>query len=88
MISREGWAASGPRDGRKSSADHGEDGGRKAPPGAANLVGHKQPVVASRHCPVFFSVPKRKKHGNTSSSSESSSEESSSEDDDPDAEPC
>ena len=87
MISREGWAASGPRDGRKSSADHGEDGGRKAPPGAANLVGHKQPVVASRHCPVFFSVPKRKKHGSTSSSSGSSSEESSSEDDDPDAEP-
>jgi protein HIRA/HIR1 len=45
MISREGWMASGPQDGKILL------------PGAANLVGHKQPVVASRHCPVFFAVP-------------------------------
>ncbi|KAL7522970.1 hypothetical protein ACHAWX_007718 [Stephanocyclus meneghinianus] len=64
MISREGWAASSPV----------EDGETKEhPPGAANLVGHKQPVVSSRHCPVFFQVP----DGSTDSDSE----------DDPDAEP-
>ncbi|KAL3796401.1 hypothetical protein HJC23_004198 [Cyclotella cryptica] len=64
MISREGWAASSPaQDGE--TKDH--------PPGAANLVGHKQPVVSSRHCPVFFQVP----NGSVESDSE----------DDPDAEP-
>jgi len=46
-IARDGWAASGPRDGK--------DGESRS--GGANLVGHKQPVVASRHCPVFFSLP-------------------------------
>ena len=51
MISREGWAASVPSgEGGVTRKDH--------PPGAANLVGHKQPVVSSRHCPVFFQVPK------------------------------
>jgi len=29
--------------------------------GAANLVGHKQPVVSSRHCPYFFEVENNKK---------------------------
>jgi protein HIRA/HIR1 len=67
MISRDGWAASVPTSG---------EGGAKNnhPPGAANLVGHKQPVVSSRHCPVFFQVPK-----SMNGDSES--------DDDPDAEP-
>lgn len=72
MISRDGWVASGPSDGK------GDGRGKKPPPGAANLVGHKQPVVASRHCPVFFAVPKR--GGEYSSEDESDS-------DDPDIEP-
>lgn len=38
-ISREGWAVSSP----KTTAS-----------GAANLVGHKQPVVACRHCPLLL----------------------------------
>jgi protein HIRA/HIR1 len=38
-ISREGWAVSN----SKSTAS-----------GAANLVGHKQPVVVSRHCPILL----------------------------------
>ena len=50
-------------------------------------MGHKQPVVASRHCPVFLSVPKRSKSklkrgsDDSSSSSSSSSEEDSEEED-------
>eukprot|EP00956_Cyclotella_meneghiniana_P042902 scaffold249348_cov72-Cyclotella_meneghiniana.AAC.3 len=68
MISREGWAASVP------SNSNGEDGKKNCPQGAANLVGHKQPVVSSRHCPVFFQPPKSK---NGDSESE----------DDPDSEP-
>lgn len=76
MISREGWMASGPRDGKG-----GEGADSRPPSGAANLVGHKQPVVASRHCPVFFAVPKR-------SNLEGSSSDSSDADmDDPDEEP-
>ncbi|KAL9185695.1 hypothetical protein ACHAXT_003472 [Thalassiosira profunda] len=71
MISREGWAASGPRD--KNGGDAG-----KPPPGAANLVGHKQPVVASRHCPVFFRAPR---------GGEDSDDDGSGSEDDPDAEP-
>ncbi|VEU33805.1 unnamed protein product [Pseudo-nitzschia multistriata] len=38
-ISREGWAVSG---------------SKTAASGAVNLVGHKQPVVASRHCPYLL----------------------------------
>ena len=72
MISREGWAASAPQ----SEANGGGTPRKKDnPPGAANLVGHKQPVVSSRHCPIFFQVPSK---GN------SDSEES---EDDPDLEP-
>jgi len=40
-ISRDGWAVSN----AKTTAS-----------GAANLVGHKQPVVASRHCPQLLDV--------------------------------
>lgn len=58
MISREGWAASGPTP-KKSVG--GDDESHHHPPGAANLVGHKQPVVSSRHCPVFFTVPSSKR---------------------------
>ncbi len=58
MISREGWAASGPTP-KKSQGD--DDESHHHPPGAANLVGHKQPVVSSRHCPVFFTVPSSKR---------------------------
>lgn len=60
MISREGWAASGPTP-KKSSSQGGGDESHHHPPGAANLVGHKQPVVSSRHCPVFFTVPSSKR---------------------------
>jgi protein HIRA/HIR1 len=42
-ISREGWTVSGP----KTVAS-----------GAANLVGHKQPVVVSRHCPNLINASK------------------------------
>mmetsp|Transcript_26693 Transcript_26693/g.53884 ORF Transcript_26693/g.53884 Transcript_26693/m.53884 type:complete len:801 (+) Transcript_26693:116-2518(+) len=82
MISREGWAASGPRKEDGSSPS-------KHPPGAANLVGHKQPVVSSRHCPIFFQVPsKSKQRGGSNSSEEDSSDPGDdSDDDDPDAEP-
>lgn len=84
MISREGWMASGPRG---SSGGNGGEGGDDArpPSGAANLVGHKQPVVASRHCPVFFTAPERlNRRGGSTSSSES---EMSDEVDDPEEEP-
>lgn len=46
MITRDDWAVSVP------------DAEGKTAPGAANLVGHKMPVVASRHCPIFFQVPR------------------------------
>ena len=42
-VSREGWAVSG---------------SKSAAPGAANLVGHKQPVVVSRHCPFLMDARK------------------------------
>jgi len=50
MISREGWVVSTPR----RNTSHGSN--NTVPAGAANLVGHKQPVVSSRHCPYFFEV--------------------------------
>lgn len=40
MVSREGWGVSARKNVNVS--------------GAANLVGHKQPVVSSRHCPYLF----------------------------------
>ena len=49
MISRNGWGVSGVSKRAQSSAA-----------GAANLVGHKQPVVSSRHCPYFFEVNDQK----------------------------
>ena len=86
MISREGWAASGPpRDGKGDNNNDADGSSKKPPPGAANLVGHKQPVVASRHCPIFFTVPKKK--SGESSSSEEEEESDDSDDDDPDVEP-
>lgn len=82
MIGREGWAATG--SGGDAAAGTGGDA---SPPGAANLVGHKQPVLASRYCPVFFCAPgKTRKRGggggDSSSPPSSSSEEESEEDDD------
>lgn len=48
-ISRDGWSVSG---------------GKTAASGAANLVGHKQPVVVSRHCPYLLDARKREEnHG-------------------------
>jgi protein HIRA/HIR1 len=82
MISREGWTASGPRDG-KIMFDGIEKADANPPPGAANLVGHKQPVVASRHCPVFFAAPARSRRGGASYSGVESEES----DDDGDAQP-
>jgi len=78
MIGREGWTATG-------KGSEGGVAGPRHPPGAANLVGHKQPVVASRHCPVFFCVPgKAKRRG--SEDGESSSSSSVSEEDSEDGE--
>ncbi|KAL3931654.1 MAG: hypothetical protein SGBAC_011208, partial [Bacillariaceae sp.] len=53
-ISREGWAVS---NSRSSSAS-----------GAANLVGHKQPVVVCRHCPALLNG--KSKGGNSDSEDE------------------
>ncbi|KAL7548910.1 hypothetical protein ACHAWF_012178 [Thalassiosira exigua] len=93
MISREGWRASGPPP-PPPSAPPSDGGGspprsRDRPPtGAANLVGHKQPVVASRHCPVFLAAPRRSRGGGRGRRGRSSgSEESSEEEEDPDAAP-
>ena len=44
-ISREGWSVSS----NKSAAS-----------GAANLVGHKQPIVVARHCPFLVDARKKK----------------------------
>ena len=75
MISREGWAASGPTP-KKPSQNGGDDESVHHPPGAANLVGHKQPVVSSRHCPVFFAVPSSKRKRPPSAGEASSDSES------------
>ena len=40
MVSRDGWGVSAKKNANVA--------------GAANLVGHKQPVVSSRHCPFLF----------------------------------
>ena len=40
MVSRDGWGVSAKKNANVA--------------GAANLVGHKQPVVSSRHCPYLF----------------------------------
>lgn len=40
MVSRDGWGVSAKKNSNVA--------------GAANLVGHKQPVVSSRHCPYLF----------------------------------
>jgi len=84
MISREGWAASGPSP-KKSSSSQGDDESHHHPPGAANLVGHKQPVVSSRHCPVFFTVPSSKRK--RPPSAEEASSDSEDDDDGGDGEP-
>ena len=78
MISREGWAASGPNPKKSSQGGGGDadDESHHHPPGAANLVGHKQPVVSSRHCPVFFTVPSSKRKRPPSAEEASSESES------------
>ncbi|KAL7451410.1 hypothetical protein ACHAWC_003252, partial [Mediolabrus comicus] len=89
MISREGWAASGPNPKSASSSQGGggdDDESHHHPPGAANLVGHKQPVVSSRHCPVFFQAPSSKRK-RPPSAEEASSGDSDIEDDDDGYEP-
>jgi len=50
-ISREGWSVSSSR----STAS-----------GAANLVGHKQPVVVSRHCPKLLNTKQTRENGSAS----------------------
>ena len=91
MISRDGdWAVSGPKDGKKKGDDASSPQKSQRPAGAANLVGHKQPVVASRHCPVLFRVPsKRQQQRGSSSSSEEDSDDSDDDEDenDPDSMP-
>ena len=58
MISRNGWGVSVPKKGNSSTSSN--KGNNTA--GAANLVGHKQPVVSSRHCPYLFEVGRKKDH--------------------------
>jgi len=71
MVSREGWgvsvgnatsgtgaAATGINGGNGKSSSSNSNGNSGNIAGAANLVGHKQPVVSSRHCPYFFQVKK------------------------------
>jgi len=67
-IAREGWNVST---------------GQSTPAGAANLVGHKQPVVVSRHCSYLLAASSKdnKKTGNSSGSNSSSNSGSSSEND-------
>jgi protein HIRA/HIR1 len=91
MISREGWAVSV---GNASAASSSTEGGPKTPAGAANLVGHRQPIVASRHCPVLLSYrkekyKKKKKElsSHTTGQDEKEHSEEEEEDDDEDAEP-
>ncbi len=63
MVSRDGW-----RTGVNSSQNSNGKGANSGAgatssstvSGAANLVGHKQPVVSSRHCPYFFGITKDK----------------------------
>eukprot|EP00536_Pseudo-nitzschia_multiseries_P012347 jgi/Psemu1/260493/estExt_Genewise1Plus.C_4670022 len=86
-VSREGWAVSG----SKSAAS-----------GAVNLVGHKQPVVAARHCPYLLNnnnnnnKHKHKKNktargddgdGDENSGGENNDGDDDDEDDDDDGEP-
>jgi len=54
-ISREGWNVSSSR----STAS-----------GAANLVGHKQPVVVSRHCPRLLNTKPTQENGSTANADE------------------
>ena len=49
IVSRDGWGVSAGGGGASGSVSGG--GGEKNVAGAANLIGHKQPVVISRHCP-------------------------------------
>mmetsp|Transcript_21823 Transcript_21823/g.53963 ORF Transcript_21823/g.53963 Transcript_21823/m.53963 type:complete len:1225 (-) Transcript_21823:17-3691(-) len=65
-ISREGWAVS---NSKSSSAS-----------GAANLVGHKQPVVVCRHCPLLLNGGKS---SSSSSKGRNSADDNSIEDEDP-----
>lgn len=58
-ISREGWAVSSSKSNNNAS-------------GAANLVGHKQPVVVCRHCPLLLNA---KSKGGTSDNDEDDQEE-------------
>ena len=82
MISREGWSAIG--SGVAAGDGGGKGGTGQSPPGAASLVGHKQPVVASRHCPILFHAPLNRKKSRSRNNSSSIDSSSSSEDDDGD----
>jgi len=69
-ISREGWAVSS----ATSTAT-----------GAVNLVGHKQPVVAARHCPYLLNAAKTTKRRKAQSThTDSKNEEENDNDDDDD----
>ena len=80
MISRDGgWAA----DSCCNNNSNGTSRQRQAPPpGAANLVGHKQPIVASRHCPIFFTAPPRGRGKNVTSYDEDDDTNENDDDDD------
>ena len=68
MISRDGgWAADSCRNNNVSNGTSQKQRQAPPPPGAANLVGHKQPIVASRHCPIFFTAPPRGRGKNVTS---------------------
>lgn len=63
-ISREGWSVSG-----------GGGGAEQQSAGAANLVGHKQPVVVSRHSTQLLNARKHRKPKSGENSSKSSKED-------------
>ncbi len=64
MVSRDGWRtgvnSSQNSNGKGTNSGTGGTTSSSTVSGAANLVGHKQPVVSSRHCPYFFGVTKDK----------------------------
>lgn len=55
MIARKGgWLVSGGKDTSSSNHHHHRHMTSSNDSGAANLIGHKLPVVVSRHCPYFL----------------------------------
>ena len=75
MISREGWAISG--------------GGSSTANNAANLIGHRQPIVASRHLPILLAHNSNTttNHNNKRNATTTDTKKRKFQDDDDDTEP-